>query len=526
MSKLSLISNQNKCNGMSYSPRNSSRFTLSTQQLSVWRSQFFALPLNRLAQNVCTASDPISACLSSEAKVQWVPGKERFAVPEPIKSTTESPNWISSGLDLLRLAMHKECELSVPYIVYWHKLERCNYFLNCVVELLARCEPLEGRTFQYLMKHAVPDGGSWQMFANLVQKYGVMPSKCYLASWSSTRSLHLNRMLKSKVGDSSTKSESFIELHLFLVRLQLHEFSSQLHAQFTFDGDSKNLLPMVELMMEQIYKVISICLSTPPEEFSWSIKDDAQGQTFTPISFHQRYVSPTFVIDAQICLGNDPRLSSSYQRNYRIAYSSNMTDGLEQSYNNQPIEVLLDIMVASLEAGSAVWLVCDLPTMFKAKSEITVLSLSAHNFVQVFGIPVGSVLSKADRMLYKDTRRNTVMLLTEVTLDANGKPLQFRTISKTTETTKKSDSTSSLPPVAQKGVECNGEEEQDIESSDATKKKGFKGKTTIISVDWLKEYAFEIVVDSRFVPQGVRHAVHTQPIVELPIWDPMGGLVA
>lgn len=197
MSKLAL----KKCNGMNYLPLNSPRFTLSYRQLSAWRSQFFALPLNRLAQNVCTASDPITACLSSDAKIQWVPGKERYAVPDSIKSTTDGPNWISTGLDLLRLAMQKECELSVPYIVYWHKLERCNYFLNCVVELLARCEPLEGRTFQYMMKHAVPDGGSWQMFANLVQKYGVMPNKCYLASWSSTRSLHLNRMLKSKVGE-------------------------------------------------------------------------------------------------------------------------------------------------------------------------------------------------------------------------------------------------------------------------------------------------------------------------------------
>lgn len=186
---------------MSNSLQNVSKFTLTCQQLSAWRAQFFALPLNRLAQNVCTASDPIGACLSPDAKVLWVPGKERCAVPDLVKATAEGPNWICTGLDLLRLAMPKECELSVPYLVYWHKLERCNYFLNCVVELLERCEPLEGRTFQYMMKHAVPDGGSWHMFANLVQKYGVMPHKCYLASWSATRSLHLNRMLKSKVGE-------------------------------------------------------------------------------------------------------------------------------------------------------------------------------------------------------------------------------------------------------------------------------------------------------------------------------------
>ncbi|KAH8421027.1 hypothetical protein KR222_004434 [Zaprionus bogoriensis] len=491
---------------MSEIPQNDTTFTLSSPQLSAWRSQFFALPLNRLAQNVCTTSDPIGACLRPEAKLLSVGGKERYGVPDLIKATGEGPNWICTGLDLLRLAMPKECELSVPYLVYWQKLERCNYFLNSVVELLARCEPLDGRTFQYLMKHAVPDGGTWHMFANLVQKYGVMPSKCYLASWSSTRSLHLNKMLKSK----------------------LHEFSSQLHAQFTFDGDCSNLPPMVEVMLEQIFKVISICLGTPPLEFSWHFKDDSKSQTYTALGFYERFVAPYFELSSKICLGNDPRLSSSYQRNYSIAYSSNMTGGQQQNYNNQRMEVLLEIMVASLGAGSAVWLVCDLQTMYKAKTDITTLSLSVHNFDQVFGMPVGSTLSKAERMLYKDTRRNTVLLLTEVIVDEQKQPLQFCTIGKAKETPKKSQSTVSLLFSDHKGMSAEdyeSEEELQLEQEVAPKRKGLKGKSTLLNIDWLREYAFEIVVDSRFVPPGVLHALHTQPIVELPIWDPMGALL-
>jgi len=118
-------------------------------------------------------------------------------------ATITGPNWICAGLDLLRLAMEKNCELSVAYLIYWNKLERCNYVLTSVMELLAQCEPLDGRTFRYLMKHTVPDGGNWQMFVNLVNKYGVMPKKCYLASWSSSRTLHLNKMLKSKASGVS-----------------------------------------------------------------------------------------------------------------------------------------------------------------------------------------------------------------------------------------------------------------------------------------------------------------------------------
>ncbi|XP_034477834.1 bleomycin hydrolase [Drosophila innubila] len=486
-------------NQINESPKNAASLTLDNSQFASWRSQFYSLPLNRLAQNVCTASDPIKACLRQDAKTVAIPGKVRHELDNAIKATVDGPNWLCTGLDLLRLAMKKDCELSVAYLIYWHKLERCNYVLNSVIELLAQCEPLDGRTFQYLMKHTVPDGGNWQMFVNLVQKYGIMPKMCYLASWSSSRTLHLNKMLRSK----------------------LHEFSSQLHAQFTFDGDASNLPSMHMLMMEELYKIINICLGTPPLQFKWNFKNEDNVKSFTPMSFYQRLVAPFYSLDAQICLGHDPRLSSSYHRNYRIAYSSNMIDGLQQSYNNQPMDVLLEIMVSSLSAGSAVWLACDLHTIFNGKSEI--LSLDMHNFEQVFGMPLGMELNKAQRLVYKGTRRNTALLLTEVTLDALQQPLQFRTIAKATESVKKTQSHSSFQLTAMADGDVGSEAETQTES---VKRKTAKGNRTALNVDWLREYAFEIVIDSRFVPPGVLHAAKTQPRVELPIWDPMGALLS
>ncbi|XP_062133839.1 bleomycin hydrolase [Drosophila sulfurigaster albostrigata] len=474
------------------------KFALSRVQLDRWRSQFYATPLNRLAQNICTTSDPIRACLRQDLTTLAMPGKIQHKLEKVIKPTADGPNWLCAGLDLLRLAMKKDCELSVPYLFYWHKLERCNYVLNSVVELLERCEPLDGRTFQYLMKHLVPDGGNWQMFVNLVQKYGIMPHKCYFVSWSASRSLHLNKMLRSK----------------------LHEFSSRLHAQFTFDGDGSNLPSMVKTMVEELYKIISICLGTPPLEFSWTFKNEKKGKTYTPMSFYQRFVTPFLTLNAQICLGHDPRLSSGYQKNYRIAYACNMVDGVQQSYNNQPVEKLLEIMVASLAAGSAVWLVCDLQAIFNTKSEV--LSLVTHNFEQVFGMSVGAELNKAQRLEYKETRRNTVLLLTEVIVDEMQKPLQFRTITKAAETvTKKSESNTTL-----QGEDDEDDTETEIATETAAKRKSSKAKATVINVDWLREYAFEIVIDTLFVPLDVLHAAQTQPYVELPIWDPMGALLS
>lgn len=302
--------------------------------------------------------------------------------------------------------------------------------------------------------------------------------------------------------------------------MQLHEFSSQLHAQFTFDGDAGNLPSMLMLMMEELYKIINICLGTPPTKFNWNFKNETNVQSFTPMSFYQQLVMPFFALDAQICLGHDPRLSSSYHRNYRIAYSSNMIDGLQQCYNNQSMDVLLEIMVSSLAAGSAVWLACDLQSIFNGKSEV--LSLEMHNFEQVFGMPLGLELDKAQRLVYKGTRRNTALLLTEVTLDALKQPLQFRTLAKPTESAKKSESHTSLQLTAK---DDGGDDVIKAESETAKRKKP-KGNRTALNVDWLREYAFEIVIDSRFVPPGVLHVAKTRSTIELPIWDPMGGLLS
>jgi len=271
--------------------------------------------------------------------------------------------------------------------------------------------------------------------------------------------------------------------------------------------------------MAELYRIISICLGTPPLEFTWSFKNEEQTQSFTPMSFYQLLVAPFFALDAQICLGHDPRLSSSYQRNYRIAYSSNMVDGLQQSYNNQPMDVLLGIMVASLAAGFAVWLACDLNTIWSGKSKV--LSLTMHNFEQVFSMPLGVDLDKAQRMVYKGTRRNTALLLTEVTLDALQQPLQFRTITKATETDKKTQTHTSLQLSAKFDIETETEAD-----GNAAKRKTSRSNITALNVDWLREYAFEIVVDSRFVPPGVLHATQSPTSVQLPIWDPMGALLS
>lgn len=61
-------------------------------------------------------------------------------------------------------------------------------------------EKPDGRLMSFLLSGPVSDGGQWDMVVNLIEKYGVMPKKCFPETHSSENSMKFNRLLRAKVG--------------------------------------------------------------------------------------------------------------------------------------------------------------------------------------------------------------------------------------------------------------------------------------------------------------------------------------
>ena len=57
--------------------------------------------------------------------------------------------------------------------MFWDKLEKANYFLENIIK--SRDESYESRLITHLLKAPVQDGGQWDMFVNLINKYGAVP---------------------------------------------------------------------------------------------------------------------------------------------------------------------------------------------------------------------------------------------------------------------------------------------------------------------------------------------------------------
>ena len=129
--------------------------------------------------------------------------------------------------------------MAVPALNLSKQVERCNYFLNAVVEV-ARREPREtpdGRLMSFLLNNPTCDGGQWDMVVNLVEKYGVMPKKCFPETYSSENSLRMNRLLKSKVCTSVDFNKAQYPVITVLDGLggRLPELDYILSCRFCFD---------------------------------------------------------------------------------------------------------------------------------------------------------------------------------------------------------------------------------------------------------------------------------------------------
>jgi bleomycin hydrolase len=125
--------------------------------------------------------------------------------------------WIFAGLNMFRHLVIKALKLdnyefSQTYLFFWDKLERANRYIHLFIDGvngdgdsdgdsnsndngLKEIEPGIGDiNFDYYAETFLSDGGYWSMFANLVDKYGLVPSGAMPETWQSCDSEDMNNI--------------------------------------------------------------------------------------------------------------------------------------------------------------------------------------------------------------------------------------------------------------------------------------------------------------------------------------------
>ena len=154
---------------------------ITLEQLASYETAFDSDRANRIAMDAATKNGVNNAAMRFENAREMQPYVQHFfGAGRHHESEAERPLLDVRGAQHHALPHHQKArrqnvELSQNYALFFDKLEKSNYFLESILETLN--EPTAGRLVTYLLSGPLGDGGQWDMFANLVEKYGVVPKE-------------------------------------------------------------------------------------------------------------------------------------------------------------------------------------------------------------------------------------------------------------------------------------------------------------------------------------------------------------
>ncbi len=447
---------------------------IRNEDIGRFAAAFDAEPKNLLALNA-VAKNGINAVALSREAVYRTNHTYSHQVDTPGATNQEKSGrcWMFAGLNTLRLAaidkmnLHRvkkegggSFELSQNYLMFWDKLEKASFFLESIIE--TRDEPLNGRLVMWLLANALPDGGQWDMFVNIVHKYGVLPKRVMPETHSSSNSKQMNRLLVAKLRE-----------YAWTLR-QMHQQSASVEEMRGAKSE----------MVQEFYRMLCIHLGKPPDSFFWEWRDkDKQFHRhgdITPTEFFELYVSVN--LDDMVCLINAPTSDKPFRKLYTVQYLGNVVGGYIVRYLNVDIETLKKAAVAMIVDGQTVWFGCDMSKPLER--EIGTLDPKVYDYELVYDTQFR--LNKACRLDYGHSKMTHAMLFTGVDLDDTGKPIKWR-----------------------------------VENSWGTKD-GDAGYL-VMTDEWFNEYLYEVVVSKEYLSPELLPVLDTEPVV-LPPWDPMGAL--
>jgi bleomycin hydrolase len=437
--------------------------TLGAGDLELLRKDFSANPAYRLAQNAVTRVALDDVAISREIINNTDHSQSILLDDWKVTNQERSGRcWLFAGLNLLRVGAMKKMGLKdFEFSQNYAMFWDKIERANYFLEAVIETADRDpdDRTVAYLLQSVIDDGGQWNMFVALVSKHGLVPKSFMPGTYSSANTARMNSVLRSLLRQGAKSVRAASARGADVARAEKAD------------------------ILGVIYRVLCIHLGTPPDTFDWQWTDKDRefhrDGVLTPQEFAAKYVD--LPIGDYVCLVHDPRSSSPTGRTFTVEYLGNVLGAPPVTYLNVDMSVIKDIAAQSLQQGEPVWFGCDVGKMMS--SDYAVWDANLYDLPSVYD--TAFTLDKADRLLYHETQMTHAMLFTGVDV-LHGVTRKWR-----------------------------------VENSWGAD----KGKNGFYTMNdsWFDEYVFEIAARRSALPETLRQALDTKPIV-LPAWDPMGAL--
>ena len=437
---------------------------ITNQQLEKYSKAYNGSVERQLATLALAKTDlkDVSYCVKEGYDMNF-----KFSIELPTMPVTNQQAtgrcWLFSATNILRERIAKELnldnfELSQSYLAFWDKFERANFMLESIIDTADK--PTDDRLVQFILTTGVHDGGQWEMFANIVRKYGVVPKNVYDETFQSSHSRSMNSTLNTYMKACSVKLR-----------------------KLAGEGKGREELESVkEEMLEKVYGFLCSCYSEPPVSFDFEYTDkDKQyhvERNLTPESFTAKYVGN--YLDEVVSIINAPTADKPYHKTYTIAYLGNVKGGHDVVHLNLPMAEFKKAIIDQLKAGKIVWFGSDVGK--DGERDKGFWDDKSYNAELMSGLDLE--ISKEDGLNYWHSAMNHAMVITGVNL-VDGQPTRWK-----------------------------------IENSWGDKS-GSKGYY-MCSDSWFDKYVYQAAVEKQYLGDLAKLADQKPTVLDA--WDPMGTL--
>ena len=377
--------------------------SITSKDLENYIKNYDSNPMHKVMQNVLAKNKITKSIKINDSKLY---NRHIFEIDIPtMKATNQQSSgrcWIFAGLNILREIVGKklklnEFELSQNYIAFWDKFEKINYILENIIELCPR--DYDDRTLSHVLKEGFQDGGQWDMFANIVRKYGVIP----------------------KVAMDETEQSSATKESNFVIVNSLRKFAA-LASKLYREEKIEEIKKQKNILLQKLFNFLCMCFGKPPEKFDFEYKDSSKTYHYlkdlTPLSFYKTYLDG--VVDDYISVVNAPTPSKPFYNIYTIKYINNVIGGKKITYLNLPINEMKELCIKQLENNELIWFGSD-SGKFRDES---CWDNQMFDYKNVFDIDLNT--DKGEMLDYHISAMDHAMVITGVSFKEGKKPGKWK----------------------------------------------------------------------------------------------------